>query len=160
MSITKTSSATSNNKAASKVAQGLNQVLADTYALMALSHHAHWNVEGPGFFALHAAFEEQYNDLFQASDEIAERVRALDGYAVGGLKALAKLADMEEMEAPIPQNDYVAALVEAHEKTAIDVRKVKEVAGAEGDTETEDMLIARLQVHEKTLWMLKSFLKV
>ena len=159
MSKTKPSSASSKTKAASKVAQGLNQVLADTYALMALTHHAHWNVEGPGFFALHAAFEEQYNDLFQAADEIAERVRALDGYAVGGLKALAKLANMDELEAPIPQNDYVAALAKAHEKTTRDLRKVKEDAADKGDTETEDMLVARLQIHEKTLWMLKSFLK-
>ena len=159
MSMTKSSSAPGQTKTGSKIAEGLNQVLADTYALMALSHHAHWNVEGPGFFALHAAFEEQYNDLFQASDEIAERVRALDAYAVGGLKALDKLANLNELEAPAPQNDYVSALVEAHEKTARDIRKVKEAAGDEGDTETEDMLIARLQVHEKTLWMLKSFLK-
>ncbi len=159
MSMTKSSSASARAKSASKITQGLNQVLADTYALMALSHHAHWNVEGPGFFALHAAFEEHYNDLFQAADEIAERVRALDAYAVGGLKALAKLANLDELEAPAPQNDYVAALVDAHEKTARDIRKVKDTAADEGDTETEDMLIARLQVHEKTLWMLKSFLK-
>lgn len=143
----------------SRIAEGLNQVLADTYAVMALTHHAHWNVEGDGFFALHAAFEEQYTNLFQASDEIAERVRTLGAYASGGLKTLAKLADMEELEAPVPQKDYVAALVEANEKVAANIRKVKELASKEGDTETEDMLVARLQYHEKTLWMLKSYLK-
>ncbi len=160
MSTTRTSSTSqAKSKAASRVAEGLNQVLADTYALMALSHHAHWNVEGEGFFALHAAFEEQYNDLFQAADEIAERIRALGNYAVGGLKTMGNLAGMEELKAPMAQKDFVAALVEANEKAVADIRKVKDLAGKEGDTETEDMLIARLQIHEKTLWMLKSYLK-
>ena len=154
-----TTTSAARNKAPSGIAKGLNQVLADTYALMALSHHAHWNVEGEGFFALHAAFEEQYNDLFQAADEIAERVRALDAYAVGGLKRLGKLADMDEPEAPLSQKDFVALLIDANESAAANLRKVKELAAKEGDTETEDMLVARLQTHEKTLWMLKSFLK-
>ncbi len=158
-SITKAKSNAGKAKAPSRIAQGLNQVLADTYALMAMSHHAHWNIEGDGFFALHAAFEEQYTNLFQAADEIAERARALDAYAVGGLKAMAKMANMDEMEAPAPQKDYVAALVEANEKTVKDLRKVKDLAGDEGDSETEDLLIARIQYHEKTLWMLKSYLK-
>ncbi len=159
MTTTRTTSPQEGTKTGSKLAEGLNQVLADTYALMALTHHAHWNVEGEGFFALHAAFEEQYNDLFQAADEIAERVRALGAYAVGGLGTLAGLAGMEEPAAPVPQKDFVAALIDANEKTAGTIRKVKDLAGKEGDTETEDMLIARLQIHEKTLWMLKSYLK-
>src|ERR1700727_1427078 len=93
-----------------KVIDGLNLVLADTYALMALSHLAHWNVEGSDFYPLHKAFQEHYENLFEASDEIAERVRALDAYAIGGLTTLAKVAQMEEFKSPLPQKDYVAAL--------------------------------------------------
>ena len=66
--------------------KSLNQVLADSYALLSLTHLAHWNVEGPGFFALHTAFQTQYEELFMAIDEIAERIRALDAYAIGGLE--------------------------------------------------------------------------
>ena len=69
--------------------ENLNQVLADSYALLSLTHLAHWNVEGPGFFALHTAFQTQYEELFMAVDEIAERIRALDAYAIGGLGTLA-----------------------------------------------------------------------
>src|SRR5580698_6977116 len=79
-----------------RLVEVLNLVLADSYALMALTHLAHWNVEGPGFFALHKAFEEQYENLFEAVDEVAERVRALDAYAIGGLAKLAKTAGLEE----------------------------------------------------------------
>jgi hypothetical protein len=74
----------------------LNLALADSYALMALTHLAHWNIEGPGFFSLHKAFQEQYENLFEAVDEVAERVRALDAYAIGGLSKLAKTAGMDE----------------------------------------------------------------
>jgi len=137
----------------------LNLVLADSYALMALTHLAHWNVEGADFFPLHKAFQEQYENLFEAVDEIAERVRALDAYAIGGLGALAKVAEMEEFKSPLPQKDYVAALIVAHEKVCDDELRTRDAAGAAGDLQTQDLMIKRLQWHEKTLWMLKSYLK-
>src|SRR5580700_11473216 len=90
----------------SQIVDGLNLVLADSYALMALTHLAHWNVEGSDFFPLHKAFQEQYENLFEAIDEIAERVRALNAYAVGGLNVLGKLANIEEFKSPLPQKDY------------------------------------------------------
>jgi starvation-inducible DNA-binding protein len=137
----------------------LNLVLADSYALMALTHLAHWNVEGGDFFPLHKAFQEQYENLFEAVDEIAERVRALDAYAIGGLGALAKAAEMEEFKSPLPQKDYVAALIVAHEKVTDDAVRTRDAAGAAGDLQTQDLMIKRLQWHEKTLWMLNSYLK-
>jgi len=143
----------------STLIDALNLVLADTYALMALTHLAHWNVEGPGFFALHEAFEDQYKDLFHAVDEIAERVRALDGYAIGGLSTLARRAGMEEFTAPAPQRDYVAALVVAHEKVLDDAVRVRDLSGERNDLETQDLMIERIAWHQKTIWMLKSFLK-
>jgi len=142
-----------------KVIDGLNLVLADSYALMALTHLAHWNVEGPDFFPLHKAFQDQYEDLFEAVDEIAERVRALDAYAIGGLGLLAKTAQMEEFRSPLPQKDYVAALIVAHEKVSDDAIRVRDAAGSVDDLQTQDLMIKRLQSHEKTLWMLKSYLK-
>ena len=134
-------------------------MLADSYALMALTHLAHWNVEGADFFPLHKAFQEQYENLFEAVDEIAERVRALDAYAIGGLGALAKVAEMEEFKSPLPQKDYVAALIVAHEKVCDDELRKRDAAGAAGDLQSQDLMIKRLQWHEKTLWMLKSYLK-
>jgi starvation-inducible DNA-binding protein len=143
----------------SRLAESLNLVLADSYALMALTHLAHWNVEGADFFPLHQAFQSQYENLFEAIDEIAERVRALDAYAIGGLNAFAKLSQMEEFKSPIPQKDYVAALIVAHEKVVDDALRARELAGELNELQTQDLMIKRLQWHEKTLWMFKSYLK-
>ncbi len=142
-----------------RLADALNIVLAESYSLMALSHLAHWNVEGPGFFYLHKAFEEHYENLFEAVDDIAERVRALDAYATGGLVKLAEKSGLEEFSSPMPQKDYVAALIVAHEKVAADATRVRDLAAESNDLETQDLMIKRLQWHEKTLWMLKSYLK-
>jgi starvation-inducible DNA-binding protein len=142
-----------------KIVDELNLVLADSYALMALTHLAHWNVEGSDFFPLHKIFQEQYENLFEAVDEIAERVRALDAYAIGGLGVLAKAAEMEEFKSPLPQKDYVAALIIAHEKVIDDAVRTRNEAGTAGDLQTQDLMIKRLQWHEKMLWMFKSYLK-
>jgi starvation-inducible DNA-binding protein len=144
----------------SPIVNALNLLLADTYALMANTHHAHWNVEGPGFFALHKAFEEQYEHLFKAVDEIAERVRALDAYALGGLRAFAKEAGFDEFATgSTPARDYVAALIVAHEKTLNDALALRDAAGRADDLETQDLAIDRITWHQKTAWMLKSYLK-
>src|SRR5271157_3540190 len=111
------------------LSESLNQVLADSYALMSLTHLAHWNVEGPGFFALHTAFQVQYEELFTAIDEIAERVRALDAYAIGGLGKLARSAQMKEFAAPLAQAEYVRMLMAANEKLAADAAKARDLAG-------------------------------
>jgi starvation-inducible DNA-binding protein len=142
-----------------RVTDALNLVLADSYALMGLTHQAHWNVEGSDFFPLHKAFEEQYKDLFEAIDEIAERVRALDCYAAGGLSRLAKMAELDEFTAPVPQKDYVAGLIVAHEKLLEDALRTREAAGQANDLETQDLMIKRISWHQKTTWMLKSYLK-
>ena len=141
------------------LSEHLNQVLADSYALMSLTHLAHWNVEGPGFFALHTAFQTQYEELFTAIDEIAERVRALGAYATGGLDNLARKAQMKEFSSPLPQEDYVRLLLAANEKLVADAAQARDVAGEANDPETQDLMIARITLHQKTIWMLKSFLK-
>jgi len=159
MSTTTASHAAKAARKETRVVDALNLVLADSYALMALTHQAHWNVEGPDFFPLHKAFQEQYEDLFEAIDEIAERVRALDAYAAGGLSRLAKLAEMDEFTAPLPQKDFVAGLVVAHEKLVQDATHARELAGQANDLETQDLMIKRIATHQKTVWMLKSYLK-
>lgn len=150
-------------KAAGKdqaVVTGLKHLIADTYALMAQTHLAHWNVEGPAFFQLHEAFQKQYEELFEAVDEIAEHLRALGVLAPGGLATLAKLSPVEEMAAePAPAKDYVAHLVDCHEKLVSRCLELRDAAGEAGDLETEDLAIGHIRAHEKTLWMLKSFLK-
>lgn len=152
----RTSSAT---KSDSAVVKALNLFLADSYVLMANTHYAHWNVEGPGFFVLHQAFEGHYKNLFDAIDEIAERVRALDAYALGGLRNFATESGIEELNQPIAAKDYVAALIVAHEKTLNDALAVRDAAGASNDLESQDLAIGRIQWHQKTLWMLKSYLR-
>ncbi|MBM3752057.1 MAG: DNA starvation/stationary phase protection protein [Acidimicrobiia bacterium] len=142
-----------------RLTDSLNQVLADSYALLALTHLAHWNVEGPGFFALHTAFQTQYEELFIAVDEIAERIRALDAYAIGGLGTLAKAAQMKEFSSPLVQEEYVRALITASAKVVSDAERARDLAGEAGDAESQDLMIGRITLHQKTIWMLKSFLK-
>jgi len=146
-------------KSPDQLGESLNQVLADSYALMALTHSAHWNVEGPGFFALHTAFQTQYEELFTAIDEIAERVRAMGIYAIGGLGTFAQVARMKEFSAPLGQGDYVRALIAANEKLVDDAATARDLAEASGDLETQDLMIGRISLHQKTMWMLRSFLK-
>lgn len=142
------------------VVTGLETLLADSYALMGQTHLAHWNVEGPNFFQLHTAFQTQYEELFLAIDEIAERLRALDALAPGGLSVLAKKSGITEMSvAAAPAKDFVAHLVECQETVLTTALGVREAAEAAGDLETQDIIIKRIQTHQKTLWMLRSFLK-
>ncbi len=144
----------------SPVVTALNLLLADSYALMALTHHAHWNVEGSGFFSLHKAFQEQYEHLFHEIDEIAEHVRSLDAYSIGGLSTFAKTAGIEDFKTGLlPAKDFVAGLIVAHEKTLADAAALRDIAGSANDLETQDLAIERVKWHKKTLWMLKSYLK-
>jgi len=142
------------------VIEGLQTLLADSYALMAQTHLAHWNVEGSDFFQLHTAFQSQYEELFEAVDEIAERLRALDVLAPGGLKTLAKSSRIEELPVEsTPARDFAAHLIEGHETTLSGAHATRQAAGDADDLETQDLVIKRIQVHQKALWMLKSFLK-
>jgi len=141
-----------------KVTQALRLVVADTYALIGQTHLCHWNVRGPGFFSLHTAFEEQYSEFFVAVDEIAERLRAIGALAPGGLSNLAEMAGIAELAEDTGAQEMVAHLIAANEKTLTDLKAARDVAAEARDSETEDLMIARIQVHEKTVWMLKSYL--
>ncbi|WFB36403.1 DNA starvation/stationary phase protection protein [Kiritimatiellota bacterium B12222] len=142
-----------------QVVISLRKVVADSYALMGQTHLCHWNVRGPSFFSLHQAFEEQYTELFTAIDDIAERVRALGALAPGGLANLAALAGTAELKEDASAAEMVKHLCDLNRNLVADLHTAREQAGDAGDNQTEDLMIARLQVHEKTLWMLDSFLE-
>lgn len=142
--------------ARTSVAQGLNAVLASTFALALKTHNFHWNVTGPRFQGLHAQFEEQYTDLYGAVDEIAERLRALGAVAPGGLGRFADLSVVEDApEVPPSADAMVAALARDHDAMARLVRPLIAEAGEVSDEVTAGLLTDRLGVHEKTAWMLR-----
>jgi starvation-inducible DNA-binding protein len=142
-----------------QIAEHLSKLLADTYSLYLKTHSFHWNVTGPQFNSLHAMFEVQYNELWLAADEVAERIRTLDVVAPGSYSQFGKLTSIRE-EAGVPEwKEMVAQLVEGHEIAAATARESIRAAGAGGDEGTADMLTGRLKAHEKTAWMLRSLLK-
>jgi starvation-inducible DNA-binding protein len=142
-----------------RIAAGLSRLLADTYGLYLKSHAFHWNVEGPMFNTLHLMFMEQYTELWNALDAIAERIRSLGHPAPGTGSAFAKLSSVEETEGVPEAMEMVRLLVKGHEAVARTAREVFAAADKGGDESTADLLTQRLQVHEKTAWMLRSLLK-
>ena len=150
----------SSQKSKDLIATSLGRVLADSYALQGQTQFAHWNVQGPAFFSLHTFFQTQYEELFLAVDEIAERVRALDVIAPGGLKTLASLSKITELEVMAhAAKDLVAHLLKCNETLVKSAILLRDSAEEGGDAETQDLAIKRIQIHEKTIWMLHSFLK-
>jgi starvation-inducible DNA-binding protein len=141
------------------VAKHLSKLLADTYSLYLKTHNFHWNVTGPQFNSLHAMFEVQYNALWLAADEVAERIRILDVFAPGSYTQFGKLTSIKE-ETGVPEwKDMVAQLVDGHEIAAATARDTIKGAEAVGDEGTADMVTGRLKDHEKTAWMLRSLLR-
>jgi len=143
-----------------ETAKNLNQLVAECYALMAQLHLAHWNVEGSDFVPLHELFQAQYEDLFAAIDEIAERVRALNEYAEGGIKRLAEMSSISEgpSKSSASSQDWVNSVLKGHETIVKLATLARKQASETGDAETEDLLIGRIQVHQKAIWFLKSYL--
>jgi starvation-inducible DNA-binding protein len=142
-----------------EIANGLSRVLADTYTLYLKTHNFHWNVTGPMFQTLHLMFETQYNELALAVDLVAERIRALGFTAPGTYKQFAKLSAIkEEDEVPNAQN-MIRLLVQGHETAARTAREIFRAAEGASDQPTCDLLTQRMQIHEKTAWMLRSLLE-
>lgn len=142
------------------VIEGLNKALADTFILYFKTHSFHWNVEGPHFKALHDMFEEQYTELWNATDEIAERLRALGAYAPNSLGAMTKNAALEET-GQTPDWQAMAQML-ANDNSAIvesTLRPVFHTAEEADDEVTMDLMIQRMTVHEKAAWMLRSLTK-
>lgn len=148
---------TTKTNAATAMVEHLIDVLSDTYLLAIKTHGYHWNVTGPLFPQLHAQFGEQYEALFDAADDLAERVRALDFPAPGGAATFLKNTVVRESSGqPQKAAAMVADLLKSHEAVRSRIEEARAFAEEAGDKATEDMLIARLEAHDKTIWMLRS----
>ncbi len=141
------------------IAEGLSRLLADTYTLYLKTHYFHWNVTGPMFNTLHLMFETQYTELALAVDLVAERIRSLNIYAPGTYRDFAKLSSIKESESVPKAQDMIAELVAGHEAVCRTARSVFPAADKASDEATADLLTQRLQLHEKTAWMLRSLLE-
>ncbi len=141
------------------IAKGLSHLLADTYSLYLKTHYFHWNVTGPMFNTLHLMFEAQYTELALAVDLVAERIRSLDVYAPGTYSQFAKLSSIKESDGVPKASDMIAELVAGHEAVCRTARSVFPASDAASDEATADLLTQRLQLHEKTAWMLRSLLE-
>ena len=140
------------------VAHGLSKLLADSYTLYLKTHNYHWNVTGKMFATLHNLFEEQYSELASAVDEIAERIRALGEFAPGSYSDYSELAQVKEAKGVPEALGMVQDLLESHETVARTARSVFSAAEKGNDEATIDLLTTRIQLHEKTAWMLRSLL--
>jgi starvation-inducible DNA-binding protein len=142
------------------IAAGLSRLLADTYTLYLTTHNFHWNVTGPMFNTLHAMFMAQYTELWNAVDPIAERIRALGHAAPGSYGQFGKLSSIADAPAKPPKAlDMVRILCDGHEAVARTARGVFPAADKADDQPTADLLTQRLDIHEKTAWMLRSLLE-
>ena len=139
-----------------KIAHGLSRLLADSYTLYLKTHNYHWNVKGPLFNTLHLMFEQQYTELATAVDEIAERIRALGEPAPGSYRAYSELTSIEEEDSVPDAEEMIRQLLKGQETVARTARSVFIAANAANDEPTADLLTQRMQVHEKTAWMLRS----
>lgn len=141
-----------------EIAQGLSKLLADTYTLYLKTHNFHWNVTGPMFQTLHLMFEQQYTELALAVDLIAERIRALGFPAPGTYKEFSSLSSITEEEGVPSAEDMIRRLVEGQEAVVRTARSIFPAVERASDEPTADLLTQRMQVHEKTAWMLRSLL--
>ncbi len=141
------------------IAQGLSALLADTYTLYLKTHYFHWNVTGPMFQTLHLMFETQYNELALAVDLIAERIRALGVQAPGTYRQFMQLSSIQESQGVPKADEMIRQLVEGQEAVVRTGRSLFARVDAAQDEATADLLTQRIQLHEKTAWMLRSLLE-
>ena len=136
------------------VVENLKTVLADTYVVYLKTQDYHWNVTGANFYAYHQMFEEQYRELAEAVDEIAERIRALGERAPSGFKVYDEYTKVNEVTVHTDSISMVRDLHESHRSVLDSLEKLKKAAVDQGDVVTEDLAISRLRVHQKVAWML------
>jgi starvation-inducible DNA-binding protein len=137
------------------VAEALSKLLADTYVLTVKTQNFHWNVTGPHFPYLHTLFQQQYEELAAATDDLAERIRALGHHAPGTMAEFLKLASVKEPAAGLDSDAMVRALAEDHEVVIREARAAQREIQEAGDEESSDVVIGRLAAHGKAAWMLR-----
>lgn len=140
------------------IAEGLSRLLADTYTLYLKTHNFHWNVTGPQFNTLHQMFELQYTELALAVDIIAERIRALGEFAPGSYAAYSALSSIKEADGVPDATEMIRQLAEDQAAVVRTARSLFPLADAAHDEPTADLLTQRMQIHEKTAWMLRAML--
>ncbi|MEM6696596.1 MAG: DNA starvation/stationary phase protection protein [Pseudomonadota bacterium] len=145
--------------AKAEVVEALNQSVAETAVTTMLAQNFHWNVTGMAFGPLHELFQKIYEDHFDAQDDLAERIKALDGHAEGTLAGMLKRSKVDEHDGHATDREMIKALLDAQETLATTLAGAGEAAANNGDTLTEDLCIARGQVHEKFAWFLRSHLR-
>ncbi|XOT94197.1 Dps family protein, partial [Alcaligenes pakistanensis] len=141
------------------VVKELSKVLADSYTVYLMTHNFHWNVTGPMFKTLHELFMTQYTELWQALDDIAERIRALGHYAPGTYAEFQKLSSITQPASVPNATTMIELLVKGNEALARTARAAFDRADSADDQPTADLLTQRLDVHEKNAWMLRSLLQ-
>ncbi|MBS1960955.1 MAG: DNA starvation/stationary phase protection protein [Bdellovibrionales bacterium] len=142
-----------------QIAEGLSHLLADSYTLYLKTHNFHWNVTGPMFQTLHLMFETQYNELALAVDLIAERIRSLGHFAPGSYAEYSTLSSIKEAKGVPAAKDMIAQLVQGHEAVVKTARGIYPAVEKGHDEASADLLTQRIQLHEKTAWMLRSLLE-
>lgn len=142
-----------------KIVEGLSRLLADSYTLYLKTHNFHWNVTGPMFQTLHLMFQVQYTELWTNIDLIAERIRSLDAPAPGTYAQFSKLASIKETPGVPKAQEMIQLLLEGHEAVTRTARQAFPAAESASDQPTMDLLTQRMEVHEKTAWMLRSLLE-
>ncbi len=140
------------------IVEGLSRLLADTYTLYLKTHNFHWNVTGPRFRSLHMMFEEQYTELATAVDKIAERIRTLGSPAPGTYNEYASLSSIEETQGVPDAETMIRLLAEGNEAVVRTARSISPIAAEADDEVTVDLLVERMEIHEKAAWMLRSSL--
>lgn len=140
------------------IVEGLSRLLADTYTLYLKTHNFHWNVTGVRFQSLHLMFEQQYTELALAVDSVAERIRTLGYPAPGTYSDYARLSSIEETAGVPEAETMIRLLVGGNEAVAKTARSILPIAEQSNDEVTVDLLVQRMQIHEKTAWMLRSSL--
>jgi len=148
-----------NKKEREKIANGLSHLLADSYTLYLKTHNFHWNVTGPMFNTLHVMFMDQYTELWNALDTIAERIRALGFPAPGTYREFAKLTVIKESDGVPNATEMIKQLVAGQEAVVKTARGIFPAVGKVSDEPTADLLTQRMQIHEKNAWMLRSLLE-
>lgn len=136
----------------------LEHVFADTFALYVKTLNYHWNVEGTNFMELHLLFERQYTELALASDLLAEQIRTLEAKAKASFSHFEKNSDFKEPNENLSAKEMLKDLHEDHVKICICIKQAQKIANNEGNIGTEDLMVERLRYHEKTAWMLRSYL--
>ena len=138
------------------ISNGLSRLLADTYALYLKTQNFHWNLTGREFYSYHLLFEKQYEELAEAVDEIAERIRALGYFVDASFTAFDQLTGIKGENRVLISSDMVNSLVEGHQILIKHARSAAALADERGDFATVDMIGRRLGAHEKMAWMLQS----